>query len=387
MKPQAPKRVMLVFGTRPEAIKMAPVAKVLAARPEWFEPVVVVTGQHRDMLDQVLATFQLSPQYDLDIMLPGQSLSDVLIRGLERLEPVLARERPDMVLVHGDAHSCLVGALAAYYQQIPIGHVEAGLRTNDKYHPFPEEANRRLTDALSDLCFAPTSWARDNLLRENTPAEHILVTGNTVIDALLSMVKPDYQFADPLPPELFAPGRRLVLVELHRRENFGPAITEAFTALAEVAKCYPDLEMLVSVHPNPHVKEPAQRILMGQPRVHLHEPFLYEEWANLMARAYLLITDSGGLQEEAPAVGTPVLVYRDVTERPEAVEAGTVRLVGTSGEKLLRALHEFLQDPRQHDEMAHRANPYGDGRAAVRIADGLGYYFGLTAIPPEEFHA
>ena len=385
MNNAGPKRVMLVFGTRPEAIKMAPVVQALAAVPQWFEPVVVVTGQHREMLDQVLSIFRLAPQYDLDIMLPGQTLSDVMIRGLERLDPVLERERPDMVLVHGDAHSCLVGALAAYYHQIPIGHVEAGLRTGDKYHPFPEEANRRLTDTLSDLCFAPTTWARDNLLRENTPVERILVTGNTVIDALLTVVRPGYAYHVTLPPVLFDPGRRLVLVELHRRENFGRAMEEAFAALGEVARTHPDVEMVVSVHPNPNVKEPARRWLSGQARVHLYEPFLYDDWANLMSRAYLLITDSGGLQEEAPAVGTPVLVYRDVTERPEAVAAGTVRLVGTGGEKLWQAAHEFLQDKIMHDDMAHRANPYGDGRASARIVQGLAHYFGFTHAPPEEF--
>ncbi len=377
-----PLRVATIFGTRPEAVKMAPVVAALRGSPD-FQPLVVVTAQHREMLDQVLAVFQIAPDRDLDIMLPEQSLTDIVTRALRGLGEVLTELRPALVLVQGDAHTCFVGALAAYYHRLPIGHVEAGLRTDDKYQPFPEEMNRRLTSVLADLHFAPTAQARRNLLREGVAAERITVTGNTVIDALQVIVA---RAAAALPAEVPSlDGRRLVLVTTHRRENWGEPLREIYLALLDLLERFPDMELVFSVHPNPAVRRVVHEVLRGHPRAHLIEPPDYAPWVHLMRRAYLILTDSGGIQEEAPALGKPVLVLRRVTERPEGIEAGTARLVGTDRARIVAEAGRLLADPAAYEAMARLRNPYGDGHAAERIVEALRYYFGRRAGPPEEF--
>ena len=361
---------------------MAPVVAALRARRD-FQPIVVVTAQHREMLDQVLSVFRITPDRDLDIMLPEQSLTDIVTRALRGLSQVLDELRPAMVLVQGDAHTCFVGALAAYYHRIPIGHVEAGLRTDDKYQPFPEEMNRRMTSVLADLHFAPTAQARQNLLREGVAAEGIVVTGNTVIDALQAIAERAPAALPPGVPPL--DGRRLVLVTTHRRENWGDPLRQIYLALLDLLERYPDVELVFSVHLNPAVRRVVHEVLRGHPRAHLIEPPDYAPWVHLMRRAYLILTDSGGIQEEAPALGKPVLVLRRVTERPEGIEAGTARLVGTDRARIVAAAGRLLSDPAAYEAMARTRNPYGDGHAAERIAEALRYYFGRRADPPEEF--
>jgi UDP-N-acetylglucosamine 2-epimerase (non-hydrolysing) len=348
--------VAVVFGTRPEATKMAPVIRALGRYPE-VEVRVWVTAQHREMLDQVLAHFQIRPDVDLDIMRPGQSLVDVAVRTLEGLTPVLRRERPDLVLVHGDTSTTLYATLAAYYEHVPVGHVEAGLRTGDLYFPFPEEVNRLLTDRIARLHFAPTEEAKANLLREGIAEATIHVTGNTAIDAVLWTAPP----RRPRHP-------RLVLVECHRRENLGEPIRRVFRGVLRAVADLPDVEVLVSVHPNPGVQAAAAEVFTGAPRATLVDPPPYPEWVRLMSEAVLLVTDSGGLQEEAPALGLPVVVARTVTERPEAVQAGTVLVAGTDEEAVAEAVHGLLTDEARRQAMASRRNPYGDGRAGERIA-------------------
>ncbi|MDQ7859719.1 MAG: UDP-N-acetylglucosamine 2-epimerase (non-hydrolyzing) [Armatimonadota bacterium] len=373
---------MTVFGTRPEAVKMAPVVARLRESAE-FRPLVVVTAQHREMLDQVLRLFDITPDRDLDIMLPEQSLFDIATRALAGLDPVLRELRPAMVLVQGDAASTMLGALAAFYHRIPVGHVEAGLRTHDKYQPYPEEMNRRLTSVLADLHFAPTPWARDNLLREGTPPERVVVTGNTVIDALLDVARrPDVAPPPGLPP---LDGRRMLLVTTHRRENWGEPLRQVYLALLDLLERFPDVVVVFSVHPNPAVRRVADDILGGHPRAHLIAPPDYGPFVRLMARAYLILTDSGGLQEEAPALGTPVLVLREVTERPEGVAAGTVELVGTSRARITERAARLLADAAARDAMAAVRNPYGDGQAGRRIVGALRRWFGFAAAPPDEF--
>ncbi len=371
-------KVMTIFGTRPEAVKMAPVIKELARRADRFAVVVTVTAQHREMLDQTLEHFHIRPDHDLNVMQERQSLTQIALRALDGLDAVLAQESPDFVLVHGDTSTTFIGCLAAFYHGIPTGHVEAGLRTGDKYSPFPEEMNRRLTGAIADLHFAPTDWARANLLAEGVPAERIFVTGNTAIDALFLTVDPGHRFARPELNRLAA-GRRLVLVDsLHRRENFGEAMERIYRSLARLARETPGIELVFLLHKNPEAREVGLRHLSGLPGVHLLEPMDYPDWVNLMARAYLVISDSGGIQEEAPSLGTPVLLLRDKTERPEAIEAGTVRMVGTDEGRILAAVTELLANPAAHRAMAQAKNPYGDGRAAQRIADAIETYFGLS---------
>lgn len=382
-----PLRVMSVFGTRPEAIKMAPVVRALESDPGSFVLRVAVTAQHREMLDQVLEWFEIQPDYDLDIMQPGQSLSDVIVRALTGLEGVLTKDRPDLILVHGDTSTTFAAALAAYYQRIPVGHVEAGLRTNDKYQPFPEEINRRLTGVLADLHFAPTPLAKNNLLAENAPPESIFVTGNTVVDALLETVNKSYTFTDPGLADLIRQGRRILLVTAHRRENHGAPLEQICLALRDLAGSYPDVAVVYPVHRNPQVVQVANAILSGHDRVFLIDPLPYEAMAHLMKMAYLVLTDSGGIQEEAPGLGKPVLVLREVTERPEGVEAGTLKLVGTDRARIYQEAARLLDDPGAYGKMARAVNPYGDGRAARRIAEALSYYFGLTRQRPEEFRA
>lgn len=374
-------KILSIFGTRPEAIKMAPVIKELERRSGAFVSRVCVTAQHRQMLDQVLQLFSITPDYDLNIMQPGQDLYDVTSNVLLGLRPVLMAERPDMVLVHGDTTTTMAAALAAYYARIPVGHVEAGLRTHDKFAPFPEEINRQICGVLTDLHFAPTPVSRDNLLAEGVAVERIHVTGNTVVDALLGVserVKRDAFWADQL-AERFSfldPTKRLIIVTGHRRENFGEGFEQICEALVEIATRHADVEILYPVHLNPNVQEPVKRLLGGGTlkNVHLIDPVDYLPFVYLMNRSYLIITDSGGVQEEAPSLGKPVLVMRETTERPEAISAGTVRLVGTDRERIVAETTRLLTNPAAYQEMSLAHNPYGDGLAAGRIVDLLGQY-------------
>ena len=367
-------RVLTVFGTRPEAIKMAPVVRLLARTPG-IEARVCVTGQHRQMLDQVLDLFAIAPDHDLDIMRAGQGLTYVTAEVLQRMEAVLAAERPDRVLVQGDTTTAFAAALAAFYARIPVGHVEAGLRTGNIHAPWPEEMNRRLVTGLSDLHWPPTDEARTNLLREGVDAARIVVTGNTVIDALLdtvALLEADPARAaalDAAAPAL-DPARRLILVTGHRRENFGSGLARVATGLRQLAD-RPDVQIVYPVHLNPHVQDAARTVLAGHPNIHLIAPLDYLPFVQLMRRSFLIVTDSGGVQEEAPSLGKPILVTRDTTERPEAVAAGTVILVGTSTERLVRCAATLLDDPAAYAAMAVAHNPYGDGQAAGRILESL----------------
>lgn len=377
-------KIMSVFGTRPEAIKMAPVVKALAAEPE-FDSKVVVTAQHREMLDQVLDLFSIRPDYDLDVMAAGQSLTQITCRILIRLDEVLATERPDMVLVHGDTSTTFAAALAAFYRQVSVGHVEAGLRTGVKYFPYPEEINRCLTGVLADLHFAPTDLARNNLIKEGVPSKCIQITGNTAIDALFLTVDESYQFCHPTLRAWDWDRYRILVVEAHRRENWGQPLENVCRAVAELTAQHRDLAVIFPVHLNPKVQEPVRRILGDCPRVHLLDPLGYADFANLMARSHMILSDSGGIQEEAPSLGRPVLVLRNVTERPEAVAAGTVKVVGTDKEKVVSVTKELLTNEQVYGCMAQAANPYGDGQAARRIVSGLKYHFGLTNELPLEW--
>lgn len=384
------KRILLVFGTRPEAIKMAPLVKELQKFPDRFETVVCVTAQHRQMLDQVLQIFGIVPDYDLDIMQAGQDLYDVTARVLLGMREVLKAARADVVLVHGDTSTSTAAALAAFYQQIPVGHVEAGLRTGNIYSPWPEEMNRQLTGRLASLHFAPTSLSRDNLLVEGVDPASIHVTGNTVIDALFMVVEQIRKkgLGDTLAAELVhrypalrpaltgrqaTTSRRLILVTGHRRENFGQGFENICHALAEIAVTHPEVDIVYPVHLNPNVQEPVRRILgkASATNVFLIDPIDYLPFVYLMDRSYLIITDSGGVQEEAPSLGKPVLVMRETTERPEAVEAGTVRLVGTDTKTIVRHVAELLTDNVAHTTMGQAHNPYGDGKACARILEVL----------------
>jgi len=369
------KKILTVFGTRPEAIKMAPVVKVLAACPG-IEAKVCVTAQHREMLDQVLELFEIVPDYDLNIMKKGQSLTGVTISVLDGLEGVLADFKPDRVLVHGDTTTTFTTTLAAFYQQVPVGHVEAGLRTGNLYSPWPEEANRKLTGALADLHFAPTDIAKKNLLNEGVKPSSIVLTGNTVIDALLSvreMIHSDTllqgQFRDKF--SFLTEGRRFMLVTGHRRESFGGGFESICAALREIASEYPDLDVVYPVHLNPHVQEPVNRLLSGLSNVYLIDPLDYLPFVYLMDRSHIVLTDSGGIQEEAPSLGKPVLVMRDTTERPEAVDAGTVLLVGTDRQKIIDEVKRLLDDEEAYRKMSFAHNPYGDGKASKRIVDAI----------------
>ena len=360
-------RLMTVFGTRPEAIKMCPLVLEMAKYPDCIEPIVAVTAQHREMLDQVLELFKIKPDYDLNIMQSGQTLYDITTRALLGLRDVIEEAKPDMVLVHGDTTTTFAGSLAAFYAQVPVGHVEAGLRTGNKYSPYPEEMNRKLTGSIADMHFAPTATSKENLLKENVAADTIVVTGNTVIDALQTTVKADYEFADAEFNKIFARGNRLILMTTHRRENLGEPMRNVYKALRQVLETHSDVEAIFPVHKNPKVREIVQAELGGLDRVHLIEPMDYEPFANLMGKVDIVLTDSGGIQEEAPALGKPVLVLRDTTERPEAVEAGTVKLVGTAFEDVLRETNLLLDDASHYQKMAEAANPYGDGKASERI--------------------
>ncbi|OQX74689.1 MAG: UDP-N-acetylglucosamine 2-epimerase (non-hydrolyzing) [Campylobacteraceae bacterium 4484_4] len=374
------KKVMLVFGTRPEAIKMAPLVNAFEKEQEAFETIVCVTAQHRQMLDQVLNLFEIKPDYDLDIMKPGQDLYEVTANILLGLKPVLLDVKPDIVLVHGDTATTMATALASYYQKIAVGHVEAGLRTHNIYSPWPEEGNRQVTGRLTTYHFAPTEQSRLNLLEENVDSSHIVVTGNTVIDALLNVVErieSDSALKERL-ERLIAeqgyvlrPNRKMILVTGHRRENFGQGFLNICEALKTLAKKNPDIDIVYPVHLNPNVQKPVKEILSDVENVYLIDPLDYEPFVLLMNRSYFILTDSGGIQEEAPSLGKPVLVMRDTTERPEAVKAGTVRLVGTDREMIIQESQRLLQDTEAYESMAKAHNPYGDGKACERIVNYL----------------
>jgi len=371
-------KVMSVFGTRPEAIKMAPVVLELKKYSQ-IESVVAVTAQHREMLDQVLKLFNIHPDFDLNIMSEGQTLFDITSRALLGLDKVLTAANPDVVLVHGDTTTTFAGALAAYYHQIEVGHVEAGLRTQNKFSPYPEEMNRRLTGALADLNFAPTSTAKENLLREGVDANKIFVTGNTVIDALYQTVRADFEFKH------VDITKKVILVTTHRRENLGEPMRQVYKALKSIVEEFPDVEIIFPVHKNPKVREVVNEELGKLDRVCLIDPLDYEPFANLMNKATLILTDSGGVQEEAPALGKPVLVLRDTTERPEAVDAGTVKLIGTNQDKVYDATKILLTNPAEYKKMAEARSPYGDGHAAERIVKALLWRHKILDAPPREF--
>ncbi len=363
-------KIMTVFGTRPEAIKMAPLVKKLNEDPE-IQSVLCVTAQHRQMLDQVLELFELTPDYDLNIMKPNQTISMITANVLTGIEPVLQKEKPDMVLVHGDTSTTFVTALAAFYQQIPVGHVEAGLRTYDKYSPFPEEINRVLTGHIAALHFAPTQRNRNNLLAERICEEDIVLTGNTVIDALLQVADKPYEFEDETLRQLDFQKKRVITVTCHRRENLGEHMEHIFSAIRDIAAEFEDVEVVYPVHLNPKVRGTASAILGDSSNVHLIEPLQYQPFVNLMARSYFIITDSGGMQEEAPSLGKPVLVVRKETERPEAVEAGTVKLAGVERDTIYALAKQLLTDKEAYEAMAQAANPYGDGTACDKIVAAL----------------
>ena len=378
-----PVTVMTIFGTRPEAIKMAPLALELSRRPG-LNALCCVTAQHREMLDSVLNIFRLKPDYDLNIMEPRQTLSTITSKCLTGMDGVLEQAKPDLVLVHGDTSTTFAGALAAFYHKVPVGHVEAGLRTYDKWSPYPEEMNRKMVGAIADLHFCPTAANQENLARENI-TQGVFLTGNTVIDALQTTVRPQFTFQEEILNRLDYAARRVILVTCHRRENYGQPMTNIMTALRRIADAFPDVELVYPVHLSPVVQEAAHKYLDSHPRIHLIAPLAVDEMHNLMARCHLVMTDSGGLQEEAPALGKPVLVLRRETERPEAVAAGTVKLAGVAEEAIFSMAHELLTDPGAYAAMAHAVNPYGDGQACRRIADAIEWKFGLREEPPAPF--
>lgn len=364
-------KVMTIFGTRPEAIKMAPLVLELKKRSDEFEPIVTVTAQHREMLDQVLEIFDITPDYDLDIMKQRQTLAQITTRALEGLDDVMRKTQPDIVLVHGDTTTTFAASLAAYYNQIAVGHVEAGLRTWDKYSPYPEEMNRQLTGVMADLHFSPTEKSKQNLLNENKPEDRIFVTGNTAIDALKTTV--DESYASPILDEIG--DKRLVLMTAHRRENLGNNMEQMFRAIKRLVETHDDVQVIYPVHLNPVVQETAASILGNDDRIKLIEPLGVVDFHNFASRAHLILTDSGGVQEEAPSLGVPVLVLRDTTERPEGIDAGTLKLAGTDEDTIFNLANELLSDQNAHEKMSKASNPYGDGKASARIADAIVGYF------------
>ena len=375
-------KIMVVFGTRPEAIKMAPLVLELQKQKEVIETITVVTAQHRQMLDQVLETFNIVPDYDLDIMGKSQTLLDITSKILNQLDPVIKKEKPDMVLVHGDTTTTFAASLVAFYNQVRIGHVEAGLRTFDKYSPYPEEMNRQMTDDLADLYFAPTSESKANLLKENHPESSIVVTGNTAIDALKLTVQENYhhEVLDQVDP-----AKKVILVTMHRRENQGAPMRAVFGALREMVDQEPTIEVVYPVHLSPAVQEAANDLLGDHDRIHLIEPLDVLDFHNLASRSYFIMSDSGGVQEEAPSLGKPVLVLRDTTERPEGVKAGTLKLVGTDPAVVKTTMTELLTNESLYLQMANARNPYGDGKASERIVQAIKHYFGQGEVA-EEFH-
>ena len=376
-------KIMSVFGTRPEAIKMAPLVKELE-RYEDVESICCVTGQHREMLDSVMEIFQLKSDYDLNIMEKRQTLSTITTKTLLGMDSVIEETKPDLILVHGDTSTTFAGALSAFYHKVPVGHVEAGLRTWDKYSPYPEEMNRVLVGNIAALHFSPTVSNAENLRREAIAGE-IFITGNTVIDAMGYTVREDYTFNTPLLNQLDFAGKRIIAVTCHRRENYGKPMEDIMTAIAKVVELHPDVEVVYPVHLSPVVRECAAKYLAGKDRIHLIDPIDVQEMHNLIARCYMVMTDSGGLQEEAPSLGKPVLVMRRETERPEAVAAGTVKLAGVCYDDILSMANELLDDPAAYAAMATAVNPYGDGKASQRTAQAIRWHFGLTDEKPEDF--
>ncbi len=360
-------KVMSIFGTRPEAIKMAPLVKELERRDE-TESIVCVTAQHREMLDQVLETFKIKPDYDLNIMQQGQTLTDITVKSIQGLESVIKECQPDIILVHGDTSTTFAGALAAFYNQVAIGHVEAGLRTYDKYSPYPEEMNRQMVDRLTDMYFAPTKLSKENLIKENIAEDKIYVTGNTVIDAMSTTISDEYTH-----PELnwLKPDDRMILLTAHRRENLGEPMRRIFKAIRRIVDEFPDVKVIYPIHKNPKVREVAEEIFAGCNRVRLIEPLEVFDFHNFQNQSYLILTDSGGIQEEAPSLGKPVLVLRDTTERPEGIEAGTLKLVGTDEELIYQETKKLLEDKAAYEKMSKASNPYGDGHASERIVDAI----------------
>ena len=375
-------KVMTIFGTRPEAIKMAPLVKELEKQSDRFESIVTVTAQHRQMLDQVLTIFNIKPDYDLNVMKDRQTLSQITANVLMGLEAVMLEAKPDIVLVHGDTTTTFAAAISAFYHNIKVGHVEAGLRTWNKHSPFPEEINRQVTDVISDLYFAPTMQSEGNLLKENHDKNAIFITGNTAIDALQHTVREDYEneILNSIPED-----HKIILMTMHRRENQGKPMEQVFRAIRQVVDEYPDIEMIYPVHLNPVVQELAKAHLGDHERIQLIAPLDVIDFHNVAARSYMIMSDSGGVQEEAPSMGIPVLVLRDTTERPEGVEAGTLKLVGTETKDVIEAMTELLDNAASHKKMSEAANPYGDGKASQRILDCIAYEFGCTDHRPEEF--
>ncbi|HLP14981.1 MAG TPA: UDP-N-acetylglucosamine 2-epimerase (non-hydrolyzing) [Bacteroidota bacterium] len=379
------KKIAVVFGTRPDAIKSAPVLKELANDRSAFTVVPIVTAQHREMLDQVLKTFRIRPRHDLNIMRHGQSLASITGRSIGPLDALFSRLRPDMVLVQGDTTTTFVAALAAFYGRIPVGHIEAGLRTNDSANPFPEEMNRRLTSAIATLHFAPTETACHALMKEGIDRKKIFITGNTVIDALRMAVKSSHRFTDARIRRFVASHQKIVLVTMHRRENWGEPMRIASQAIARIAREHPGAQIVIPMHKNPDVRLLLRAGLSGIPNVLLCEPLAYGDFVNLMAASHFILTDSGGIQEEAPSLGKPVLVLRTVTERPEAVASGGVRLVGLDEERIVRGAQELFADQGAYARMSSAVNPYGDGCASERIAQIIRHHFGISASLPHEF--
>ena len=364
-------KVMSIFGTRPEAIKMAPLVKELEKRKN-IESIVCVTAQHREMLDQVLETFDIKPDYDLNIMKQGQTLGDVTTRALTGLEEVIKEARPDIVLVHGDTTTTFAGALAAFYNQVAIGHVEAGLRTDNKYSPYPEEMNRQMVDRLSDMYFAPTEISKNNLLKENINESKIYITGNTAIDAMSTTVDKNYTHKEL---EWIKPGERMILLTAHRRENLGEPMRHIFRAIKRIVDEFNDVKVIYPIHMNPKVREVANEVFDGDDKVKLIEPLEVFDFHNFQNKSYIILTDSGGIQEEAPSLGKPVLVLRDTTERPEGISAGTLKLVGTDEDVIYEETKRLLTDSKEYERMSKASNPYGDGHASERIVDAIVEYF------------
>ncbi len=375
---------MIVFGTRPEAIKIAPVISELAKTGS-LKPIVTVTAQHREMLDQVLDVFSIRPDYDLNIMRPNQKLSEISTRSISALEKVIQKERPEMVLIQGDTTTAFIGALMAFYNKIPVGHIEAGLRTHDKYNPFPEEINRRLISVLSDLHFAPTKMAYESLAREGIEDKKIYITGNTVIDSLLGIVKTDYEFNHSALNKIDFGKKKIILVTIHRRENWGIPLKTICLALKKLAEKYSNIEIIYPVHPNLKIREVVKTVLKGNPQIHLLPPLNYELFSNLMNRSYLILTDSGGIQEEASFLGKPVLILRKVTERTEIIKVGTAKLLGTEKDRIVHEASKLLTDKDEYSKMAKSTNFYGDGQASKRICEALLYWFKITRERPVNF--
>ena len=380
-------KIAMIFGTRPETIKMFPIISEIKKYPNTIDYKIIVSGQHREMLDQMLEIFQIKSDYDLNIMEQGQSLSNITNNSLLGIEKILKKERPSMVLVQGDTTTTFTGALAAFYQKIKIGHIEAGLRTNNKYYPFPEEVNRHLTSVLTDLHFAPTKQSYENLLSEGVKREDIFISGNTVIDALFLMIKENYIFKEPLLKDKKLFEKKIILVTMHRRENWGEPLRATCRAINKIIDEHSDVSVIFPLHKNPEIRRNVKGILQNRKNILLLDTLDYDDMINLMSKSYIILTDSGGIQEEAPSLGKPVLVLRDETERPEAVEAGVVKLIGTNEERVYREVVTLLDSRDKYREMSKNINPYGDGKASERIVKKILYNFNLIDKDPEEFKA